>query len=105
MIRLSVEQLHELQRAIQRTGEVNATVLPKNAFRTDHLFIAWARSISQEEFYLAVWQNEKSWDKPTAPKTLTEVFAAEEHRQQLEDFEKTLTTLPEMDSVMEGNGA
>lgn len=61
IIRLSVEQLHELQRAIQATGEVNATVLPKTAFSTDKLFVAWARSVNQEEFYLAVWRNEDSW--------------------------------------------
>jgi hypothetical protein len=88
MIRLSVEQLHELQRSIQATGEVNATVLPRNAFATDRLFIAWARSISQEEFYLAIWKDEKSWEKAAASGALVDIFSEgekKEYRKKIDD--------------------
>lgn len=87
MIRLSVEQLNELQQVIQRTGEVHATILPKSAFRTDRLMIAWARSVNQEEFYLSIWKDEKSWEKA---KTLVDVFAQEEEKQRAKAFEQDM---------------
>lgn len=61
MVRLTVKEIYELQEDIQRTGEVNATVMTRDAFIAGSLFIAWARSAEGEEFYLAIWRNNDSW--------------------------------------------
>lgn len=96
MIRLSVDQLNELEKAIKRTGEVKATILPKKAFTTDRLVIAWARSVNQEEFFLSIWQNQDSWDQPKGPKTLLEVFDDEEEKDRDLEFENSLNNGPQM---------
>jgi hypothetical protein len=63
MIRVTVKEIYELQKSIQSTGEVHAIVGPKEAFSTDRFFVAWARSVHGEDFYLAVYRDGDSWRK------------------------------------------
>lgn len=62
MIRLTVEQLYQLQKEIQEAGEVNATILPESAMATYRLAIAWAKGTGGATLYLSLWKNEKSWE-------------------------------------------
>lgn len=62
MIRLTVDQLHQLQQDIQRAGEINASVLPENAMPSFRLAVAWAKGPSGMPLYLSVWNSYKSWD-------------------------------------------
>lgn len=67
MIRLTVEQLFALQRAIDAGGQAKTTVLPLQAMMTHRLIVAWAKGRSAgTDYYLSVWRDTKSWDEAIA---------------------------------------
>ena len=101
LIRLSYDEMQELQRQIQSTGQVNATVVPESLyqqFKDKNVFIAWSRNMSREEFFLMVWRNADEWNRAFMEErdnSLVRVFEDEGKRQRdLEnlpnDFRKKL---------------
>lgn len=71
MIRVTVKEIYELQKSIQSTGEVHALIGPQEAFSTGKFFVAWARSVHGEDFYLALYRDAESWRKASEVRVST----------------------------------